>query len=101
MAQLAELAEGALLKALAAKQPLEVHLRLKALLEDPEVVPSAERLRELRSIEVLEKIGTPEASQLLRELAGGAPGARLTVEAMAALARLEALDKKRVPARKD
>jgi hypothetical protein len=37
---------------------------------------------------VLERAATPEAVALLRELAGGATGARLTEEARAALARL-------------
>jgi hypothetical protein len=36
----------------------------------------------------LERIGTPEARQLLKRLATGAPGARLTREAKASLERL-------------
>jgi RNA polymerase sigma factor (sigma-70 family) len=43
--------------------------------------PSPERLRALRAVEVLERIGTPEAGQVLAALARGASGARLTWEA--------------------
>jgi hypothetical protein len=50
---------------------------------------SGEALRTVRAIEVLERTATPEACKLLRELAKGAPGARLTREAAAALKRLE------------
>jgi len=50
--------------------------------------PSAERLRTLRALEVLERARTPEARQLLTTLAKGAPGAWLTREAKAALERL-------------
>jgi RNA polymerase sigma factor (sigma-70 family) len=46
-------------------------------------------LRALRAAEVLEWIATKEARALLRELANGGPGARLTVEAAAACQRLE------------
>jgi hypothetical protein len=45
-------------------------------------------LRTLRAIDVLESIGTPEAQQILRKLAEGAPGARETREAKTALERL-------------
>jgi len=42
----------------------------------------------LRALEVLEQVGTPEARQVLTTLATGAPHARLTREAKAALDRL-------------
>jgi hypothetical protein len=45
-------------------------------------------LRGLRAVAVLEHIGTPEAKQLLVNLSEGAPEARLTREAKAALGRL-------------
>jgi hypothetical protein len=41
------------------------------------------------AVATLEWIGTPAARALLRALADGAPRARLTVEARAALKRLE------------
>jgi WD40 repeat protein len=50
--------------------------------------PSPEHLRLLRALEVLERAGTTEARQLLETLAKGAPGARLTLDAQAALNRL-------------
>jgi hypothetical protein len=46
-------------------------------------------LRELRAVEVLERIGSKEACSLLENLAAGAPEATLTVEAKASLARMK------------
>src|SRR5262249_45473521 len=51
-----------------------------------------QQLRELRALEALEIAATAEAQTLLRVLAQGAPEARLTKEATAALARLGALN---------
>jgi dipeptidyl aminopeptidase/acylaminoacyl peptidase len=44
-------------------------------------------IKSLRVVALLEQMATPEARELLRALAGGAPRARLTVEARAALER--------------
>jgi RNA polymerase sigma factor (sigma-70 family) len=81
----------ALRKALEKKPALETRRRLEPLiekLEREEWTPSGERLRIWRALEVLELIGTPEAKEVLAALANGAPGARQTGEAKAALERL-------------
>jgi WD40 repeat protein len=49
---------------------------------------SAELMRALRAVEVLEHIATPEAHRILQRLAQGQRGATLTEEAAAALHRL-------------
>jgi RNA polymerase sigma factor (sigma-70 family) len=62
----------------------EVRRRIDAVLAGWE----AGQRRLSRAVEVLEYIATPGARQLLTELAGGDPQARLTKEAKAALGRL-------------
>jgi WD40 repeat protein len=87
--ELGELAETALRKALASTRSLEVRRRVDSLLHKVEAQTlSPEQLLTLRALEVLEHIGTPEAKQVLQNLAKGAPGARLTQEAKASLERL-------------
>ena len=49
---------------------------------------SPETLRALRAVEVLERLGTPEAKRCLEGLAKGVPAAPQTREARAALGRL-------------
>jgi hypothetical protein len=60
---------------------------LLAELDEPMVATAA--LRQLRAVEVLERIATPEARQWLKELAGGVPEARLPREALQCLGRLD------------
>jgi predicted NACHT family NTPase len=79
------LAEPGLREALQGSPSLEVRRRLEGLLDRL----AKEQLREVRALEVLEYLGTPEAQQLLTRLAEGAPEARLTREAKAALKRLQ------------
>jgi hypothetical protein len=67
---------------------LEVRSRLDSLLRQIGAPPSSDRLRDLRAVEVLERIGTAEARRVLEALAGGAAGARLTQEAKGTLQRL-------------
>ncbi len=89
--KLGELAEPACRKALAARPALEMSRRLQELLDEvgqEQWRPSPEILRQLRAIEVLERLSTPEARRLLETLAAGAAGARQTREASAALQRL-------------
>ncbi|HKB38555.1 MAG TPA: WD40 repeat domain-containing protein, partial [Gemmataceae bacterium] len=76
-------------KALAAKPPLEMKKRLEDLrgMLTGTMVLRGEGLRAVRAVEVLERIGTREARQLLQVLAEGAPGALLTTSARVALTR--------------
>jgi hypothetical protein len=87
---LGELAEQALRKKLAEKPSAEVRRRIEWLLARPnrEQLP-AEALRSLRALQVLERIGSSEAKQVLETLAGGAEGCPLTREARASLDRLQ------------
>jgi len=91
LARLGELARPALEEALQKRPSAELRRRAEELLGrlKPGGALSAAELRHLRAVEALEGVGTPEAKKLLEELAKGAPGARLTREADAALRRLE------------
>jgi WD40 repeat protein len=92
LARLGEQAEAAMLQILQGKPSLEARRRLEGLLERlAGPVTDPERLRELRGVEVLERIGTPEARHVLAALTQGTPEARLTREARESLARLERL----------
>jgi hypothetical protein len=67
----------------------EARRQLKVVLTAPDTKPlSPESLRALRSVEVLERIGTPEACAVLDSLAKGDPAARLTSESKESLERL-------------
>jgi WD40 repeat protein len=83
-----DVAEPALWKALEESPGLEARRRIEQVLHKLEALASPERLRALRAIQVLEYAGTSEARQLLRDLAHGAAGVRLTREATAALERM-------------
>jgi WD40 repeat protein len=82
--------EEALWRAKKGKLPLEARRRVDGLLNALAVraLPPEEG-RRLRAVGVLEKVGSPEALRVLEVLAGGEPGAPLTREARAALARLK------------
>ncbi|MFL5339229.1 MAG: hypothetical protein ACJ8F7_03600, partial [Gemmataceae bacterium] len=54
------------------------------------VSPPADQLRLLRAIEALEMAGTPEAAQVLKQLAEGAPESAVTAAAEIAGRRLAA-----------
>jgi RNA polymerase sigma factor (sigma-70 family) len=81
---------AALRQALERADSLEVQRRLAGLLARcaDTAVPAPERLRVLRAIEVLERIGSAEARRILETLASGAVEARLTREAAASVRRL-------------
>jgi WD40 repeat protein len=89
--KLGDAAAEACRKALDGQPSAEARRVLQAFLEKQdreEWAPPPERLRALRALEALEGAGTAPARQALVELARGAPGARLTREARAALDRL-------------
>jgi RNA polymerase sigma factor (sigma-70 family) len=83
--KLADMALPALRRAQKEPSSLEARRRVDRLLSR---IEEAAR-QDLRAVEVLEHIGTPEARGVLEALAKGAPEARLTREAKAALDRLE------------
>jgi WD40 repeat protein len=89
---LEEQAEPALRQALAGRIALEAQRRMERLLQriEPRHGPilNGDWLRTWRALEAVERMGTPEARALLQRLGGGAPGARLTQEAAAALQRI-------------
>jgi len=89
LAMLGEQVEPNFREVLAKRPSTEVRKRLEALLATPKPIPTGETLRALRAIRVLEHIGNPDAQQVLRTVATGTPGARLTQKATAALERLE------------
>jgi hypothetical protein len=89
--ELGETIEADLNRALRQGPSLEVRRRVERLLEKVRVerlFPPANRLRAVRAVEVLERVGDRAARRLLAALAGGAPDAQLTVEAKEALGRL-------------
>jgi hypothetical protein len=82
-------AEAGLVAVLEGKPRLEFRKRAEGLLARLRQLPvPVEQLRQIRAVQVLEQIGSPEARQVLAALAGGGPGARLTREAKASLERL-------------
>jgi RNA polymerase sigma factor (sigma-70 family) len=87
LATLGERVLPALRQALQDKPSLEARQRLERLLVRQRVPPS-ELLRVLRAVWVLERIGTPEALQIVQQLASGAmaPQTRAAREALERLA---------------
>jgi len=76
-------------EAILAEPVLEVRRRLETIREAPALRQfSPEAVRALRGVQVLERIGTVEARRLLKQLADGLPGARLTQDAKDSLRRL-------------
>jgi hypothetical protein len=74
-------AEAALRQVLATTNSAEVRQRARLILDWP-------RLREVRAVEFLEALGSPEARSLLDELSRGPDGSLLARESKAALRRL-------------
>jgi hypothetical protein len=96
LASLREFAEPFLRKALQESPTFEQRRRIDQLLEPfSKPLPSVDRARQIRLLELLEQIGTKQAAEWLTRLAGGAPGVFLTCEANASLARLTAAGRPR------
>ena len=91
LAAIGKPASAALTKALQGEPSAEKKRRIKELLDALRAkAPTPEMVRPTRALEVLERIGTAEAKQLLDELAKGDPDAKLTEDARATLKRLTA-----------
>jgi WD40 repeat protein len=89
LGRLGERAEPALRAALAGAPSPEVRRRAERVLKAVRKRQfSPERVRELRAVELLERIGGVEGRRALEELAGGDAGAALTRDANEALGRL-------------
>jgi WD40 repeat protein len=87
--KLGDLAVPALKKVLAANPSLETRRRVEPLLEElTSNTFTSEQLRILRAIEVLDRVGSTEARQVLERLAEGAAGSLTTRQAQATLDRL-------------
>jgi len=87
--KLGEAAQPGLQQALAKQSTLELRRRVEQLLQRLETSPLVpERLGNIRALEVLENVATPEACQVLHTLARGLPEARLTQQAQTVLLRL-------------
>src|SRR5262249_55898607 len=79
LGQMGERVLPAIDKILATKPALETSLRLQELRKRMTgFVLKGDRLQAFRAVEVLERIGTPQARQMLQTLAAGAPGALVT-----------------------
>ncbi|MBO0697072.1 MAG: PQQ-binding-like beta-propeller repeat protein [Zavarzinella sp.] len=88
LAEIGPAAGPALRAALDKGPPAEQRERLQKLLDHLSADPPPLDLRVLRAVQAIELAGTPSARRLLAEWAAGAPEARLTEPAKAALARL-------------
>jgi hypothetical protein len=88
--KLGEAVAPALREVLAGEPSAETRRRAQSLLEKlaGRNHLSSDRLRSLRAIEVLEKIGTPEARQVLKTVATGVEASLQTRAAREALGRL-------------
>jgi WD40 repeat protein len=83
-----ELAVPALRGALKEQPSAEVRKKVEEILANRKEAATPDARRRLRSIQILERIGSPAARRLLDVVAGGAPGAAETREAKSALERL-------------
>jgi hypothetical protein len=84
--RLAELVENQVRAALKDETSAETKRRLERILDAIDLLDSG-RLRQLRAVQLLGRIGTAEARSLLQELCYGAAAGRLTCEAKASVQR--------------
>jgi hypothetical protein len=90
LAEAGAAAEEALRRALDKDPTTEVRLRVQELLDQiSKGGRSPERMRSVRAVEVLERIGTPQARALLADLARQAGDTALGEEMRASLQRLD------------
>ena len=88
--KLADLAAAGLRSRLDAKPSLETRKRIEALLDKLDgPVTQPDLLRNLRAVELLELIGTAESCDVLRPIAKGAEGHRVTEAAQGSVKRLD------------
>jgi hypothetical protein len=89
LAMQVDLVEPFLRRALGDGASAETRRRLEQVLSTRDrSLHSPRQLQLLRSIEVLERVGTPECQRILKSLAAGTEGFRITREAKAACERL-------------
>ena len=89
LADLGVLAEPQLRKALRSQPSTEASMRISRICQSMWTTPPpAGWLRQIRLIQVLERIGTDEAKRILSLYADAAPWAQTTLDSQAALARL-------------
>jgi hypothetical protein len=89
LSELGARAEPALREAVKNPTSSEAERQLKLLLKDLDQGPTPGDIRRSRAIQALELAATPEARKVLAAWAKGAPGARLTEDAKAAVDRLK------------
>ena len=100
MESLHEQVEAALKAALTRDATLEKRQRIELLLKKiDDTWLTAADIRGFRALEVLEKIGTTRAKQLIAVIASGEPAARLTREAILAGRRLKDATPAEMPSR--
>src|SRR5207237_1354590 len=90
--KLGEIADPACRAALKEPANLEVRRRLESLIAKERKrsqSPSPEFLRTIRGQECLETMATPDAREVLARMGEGAPQARVTLDAKAAMGRLD------------
>jgi RNA polymerase sigma factor (sigma-70 family) len=79
-------------KALKSADTLERRSRVRRIIEQRQAAPpTLEQIRQLRAVMILELIRDGDSKRLLKQWASGPAGALLTMEAVAALKRLEAV----------